>query len=401
MTIFLFIKQFVDMLYQYQILDYGMVIFAIGLIAYKFFKEKMYIDFKRRICIEDAVITGLAVIFFASFCRNTSFYGVFFKVLSAFLIYYLGRVYGFDKEKYGKWLSLAGYLVIYSNFIYRCYLFGWKLFVSEELIQNGILDTGAFYYYKTDLAVGIIISSAFVYAFSKIKYLKWFTVWGIAGYMVFYSYARTAMILLVAEYLLIIFYEISKKNAGIRVTKTGINCINAIIYILVIGAFIFIQVKVKNDVSFHPMVVDESGKATVLEKLFHGRHVIWWETTKYFSTQNLMTRMLGIDLGTEYLHNSMGDRMHSMYFKTLYSVGYIGVLFLTAFVTCTLKNIIQCKDKVISYVTVALLFVFLFMGLTIESLELTQMSWYMMLFCGAIVTMNKKGDGTYGVYKER
>lgn len=35
MSFFLFIKQFVDMLYPYQILDYGMVILVILLLAYQ------------------------------------------------------------------------------------------------------------------------------------------------------------------------------------------------------------------------------------------------------------------------------------------------------------------------------------------------------------------------------
>lgn len=383
MALFLFLKQFVDMLYQYQILDYGMVLFAVALLGYKIQKDRVYVNIKEKICIADIMVLLLAVVFGFAFIRNMSFYGVFFKVLSAFLLYFLGRVYGKEISKHGKWLALAGYLVIYANLIYRCYLFGGTLLASEELVQNGILDTGAFYYYKTDLAVGIIIASIFVYAFSENRYLKWFTVIPVTAYMVFYSNARTGMMLLVAEYLLIGICEVAKRRGRIKVSDKIIKVLAAMFFIIMVAAFIFIQIFVKNNTTFQPSVRNEIGEFTLMEKLFHGRHVIWWETTKYFSEQDFFTRVVGIDLGTEHLHNSTGDRMHSMYFKLLYSVGYIGVLFFAGFVTNVLKQLNKCKNSQVIYVSLALLLVFMVMGLTIESLELTQMSWFMMLFSGA------------------
>ena len=383
MTVFLFLKQFVDILYQYQILDYGMVIFAIVLLGYKVWKDRVYVNIKEKMCMADIIVLLLIGVFGFAFLRNMSFYGVFFKVLSAFLIYFLGRVYGREITKYGKWLALAGYLVIYANLLYRCYIFGGKLFVSEELLQKGILDTGAFYYYKTDLAVGMIIASIFVYAFSECRYLKWFTIVPVTGYMVFYSNARTGMLLLIIEYILIAIYEIVKIKGRICVSDKVTKVFIIATIIMIIIAFVFIQVYVKNNISFQPRVRNEAGEFTLLEKLFHSRHVIWWEVTQYFSEQNFFTRLLGIDLGTEYLHNLTGDRMHSMYFKLLYSVGYMGVLLFVGFIACILRQLNKCKNGQVIYVTLALLLVFMVMWLTIESLELTQMSWFMMLFSGA------------------
>lgn len=386
MALFLFLKQFVDMLYQYQILDYGMVLFAVALLGYKIQKDRVYVNIKEKICIADIMVLLLTVVFGFAFIRNMSFYGVFFKVLSAFLIYFLGRVYGNELIKYGKWLALAGYIVIYANLIYRCYIFGGKLFVSEELIRNGILGTGAFYYYKTDLAIAIIIASIFVYTFSQYRYLKWITIIPVTAYMVFYSDARTGMILLISEYVLICIFELVEKKNNVVISDKIIKTCVIVAFVLIIVAFVIIQTFVKNNTTFQPSVRNEAGEFTLMEKLFHSRHVIWWEVTKYFSEQNFFTRLIGIDLGTEYLHNSTGDRMHSMYFKLLYSVGYIGVLLFAGFIASVLNQLNKCKNGQVIYVTLALLLVFMVMGLTIESLELTQMSWFTMLFSGAAFT---------------
>ncbi len=392
MTTFLFLKQFVDMLYQYQILDYGMVLFAVALLGYKIQKDKVYVNIKEKIRVIDVTVLLLAVLYGLAFLRNMSFYGVFFKVLSAFLMFFLGRVYGKEILKHGKWLALAGYFVIYANFIYRCYLFGGKLFVSEELVQKGILDTGALFYYKTDLAVGIILASVFVYAFSENRYLKWFTIILVTGYMVFYSNARTGMLLLVAEYLLIGICEVAKRRGRIKISDKIAKMLVAMIFIIIVATFIFIQLFVKGNTTFQPNIRNEAGEITLMEMLFHSRHVIWWEVTQYFSEQNFFTRLIGIDLGTEYLHNSTGARMHSMYFKLLYAVGYIGVLLFAVFITSILSQLTRCKNDKLGYISIALLLVFMIMGLTIESLELTQMSWYMMLFCGAVFTAGAEID---------
>lgn len=385
MTVFLFLKQFVDMLYQYKILDYGMVLFAIALLGYKVIREKIYTNIKNSICIADGIVLGLMIMYTMAFLREPLFYANFFKIMSAFLVYFVGRVYGTELLEHCKLVAIAGYVIIYANFFYRYYLFGCQLFLEEK---SGLLNTGAFYYYKTDLAVGVITASVLIYAFGKNKYLKWFTILPVTSYMVFYSGARMGMITLIIEYILILIYEITKRK-NIVGKKTDsirkfIKVGSGVLFIALIVFFVVIQVFVKDNTTFQPYVRDEYGNPSLLERLFHSRHVIWWEVTQYFSQQNIWTRCVGIDLGTEYLHNSEACTMHSMYFKILYSCGYIGVMLFVSFVVSLFYRFTSCKNKDMIYCTLAFFVIFAITGITAESLDSTQMTWFMMIFAGAV-----------------
>ena len=70
MSFFLFIKQFVDMLYPYQILDYGMVILVILLLAYQIALVRP--DFRSHFSITDAIVWYSSNCFVASVCAGIS-----------------------------------------------------------------------------------------------------------------------------------------------------------------------------------------------------------------------------------------------------------------------------------------------------------------------------------------
>lgn len=391
MSFFLTVKQFVDVLYQFKILDYGMVVFAVGLLCYKVVKDKFYIDIKQKICVADIMVVFLTVFFTFSFLRDMSFYASFFKITSAWLVYFLGRVYGEQLLEYGKYLGIVGYVVIYANLLYRMYLFG-GIFVEDDKI--GLLDTGSLYYYKTDLAVGIIIASVFVYIYGKNQWIKWFTLIPVIGYIIFYSKARMGMITLVIEYALIAFVELNKRKK-IQVKyrdiwrKIFIVGIWGVVFVVLIG----IQTWVKGNTTFKPYRIDENGNIPLLERIFHSRHVIWWEVSQYFSEQSFFTRLVGIDLGTEYLHNEAAAPMHSLYFKILYSVGYLGVIVFTGFATSLLHQLSKSKSWKLTYLTLAFFIVFAIIGITAESIASTQMSWFMMLYAGAVFSTTEYKTG--------
>lgn len=128
------------------------------------------------------------------------------------------------------------------------------------------------------------------------------------------------------------------------------------------------------------------GQGSFLEKLMHSRHIVWWDILHYFSEQSFMTRLFGVDLETEYLHNSLGIRAHSMYIKQIYAVGYAGCFLFLAFLTGIFKRLCGETDRKLNYIVLVLWFMLLGAGLTVESLEATQMSWFPMLFAGMLFT---------------
>lgn len=388
MPVFLFLKQLVDMFYKYQILDYGMVVLCLFLLCMKIKKDKIYKNLKEFFCLADCLAIVLMMTYGLSFLHYPSAYGIFFKLESCFLLYFWGRLYGNEILEHGKALAIAGYIVVYANFLYRFYQFGFKFIVTGPEVT--LLNMGGLYYYKTDLAVGIIIAVLFIYMFSEAKWLKWITIAPISGYMVFYSGARIGKLVMIIEYLLILLYELQKRGRlSLKLKEKHIVWIGGTVSLFVLLFFIVLQIFPFEDIASALNV--ETGQGSFLEKLMHSRHIIWWDILDYFSQQPFFTRLLGIDLKTEYLHNSLGIRAHSMYIKQIYAVGYAGCFLLLAFLTAVFKKLVGEADKRLKYIVLILWVMLLGAGLTIESLESTQMSWFPMLFSGVILANAKEG----------
>ena len=382
MPVFLFLKQIVDMFYQYQILDYGMVLLCLFLLCMQIWKDKIYKNLKEFFCPEDFLVLALMLIYVLSFLRHLSSYGIFFKLESCFLLYFIGRVYGSEILKYGKALAAAGYIVVYANFLYRFYQFGFKFVVTGSEVT--LLNVGGLYYYKTDLAIGIIIAVLFIYVFSEVKWLKWITIVPVCGYMVFYSGARIGQLIMVIEYLLILLYELQGRDKlRLKFKEKYILWIMGTVSFIVLLFFIVLQIFPFEEIASNLSVA--VGQGSFLERLMHSRHIVWWDILDYFSEQSFLTRLLGIDLETECLHNSLGIRAHSMYIKQMYAVGYVGCFLFLAFLTSTFKKLAVETDKRLKYIVLILWVMLLGAGLTIESLESTQMSWFPMLFSGVLL----------------
>lgn len=397
MPFFLFAKQIVDMLYQFQILDYGMVLLAVMLLGYKIWKEKLYKDIRSKIVVTDVIVIGLGIVYVLSFFRYMSQYGTFFKVESCFLVYFLGRAYAKDIMNQGKLLAYAGYIVIYANFIYRFYQYGCKFVLVGA--EKTLLNVGGLYYYKTDLAFGILIAVLFVYLFAKNNLFKWFTIIVISGYMVFYSGARMGQVVMVGMYALMIGREYAvrhDKKLGIS-QKVMTIIMNGLMICMVL---LFIGIQVFPFEKLQEMFDLNTELGAKLNNLMHSRHIIWTDVLYYFSEQDILTRLFGIDLGTEHMHTSEQMRSHSLYIKQIYATGYIGcfLMFLLA-----KRAFCLCCDRVddkVKFISIIVWIALLGFGFSIESLEATQMSWFPMLFLGVLCSL-EQGKQEVSIASER
>ena len=77
------------------------------------------------------------------------------------------------------------------------------------------------------------------------------------------------------------------------------------------------------------------------------------------------------------------------YIKQIYATGYVGCLLFLSFFAGVLRKLCGEKEKVTRYLVLMLWVMFLGAGLTIESLEATQMSWFPMLFTGVLFVKEK------------
>ena len=91
MALFLFLKQIVDMLYQYRILDYIMVIWVVLLLLYQVALVRP--DIRKSVTWTDTIVVLLSLLLLITFIRSQSGYQIYFKVMSAFLMYFVGRIY--------------------------------------------------------------------------------------------------------------------------------------------------------------------------------------------------------------------------------------------------------------------------------------------------------------------
>ena len=131
--------------------------------------------------------------------KYTSTYQTYFKVLSAFLMYFVGRLYYDRIRECSEALACSSYLVVYLNFFYRIGQYGLKF-------RNVVSADGDLYYYDTDMAFAMILAMIFIAMFAKNSVLKLATIMMICPYMVFYSDAGIQKVLMLVSYTIILIY---------------------------------------------------------------------------------------------------------------------------------------------------------------------------------------------------
>lgn len=365
MSVFLFVKQFVDMLYQYHTLDYVMVIWVILLLAYQIALVRP--DIRRRFMVTDGVVAVLGLLLTATFLRSGSGYQIFFKVMSAFLIYFVGRVY-YDRirECYGV-LVLASYLVIYSNLLVRIHRFG----TAFLQVKNA---GGDLYYYDTDMAFAMILAMVFIAMFGRNTILKLFTVFLVCPYMVFYSDAGIQMALMAAIYIIIFIYLVEKLFENKKLADTllvaiilGLLGIVVVVYLPVLG-----------------WENPESVVGLFHGKLFNGsnmysRYANWQTVLDSCNSQGGFAKVFGLainaDINTE-----------SLYIKIFYSLGYVGLAMTLLLIASIMYYVTRVEDRKTYYLAVMMAVLLLGSGVTVNSMEYTQMSWFPLLFAGMVIS---------------
>lgn len=130
----------------------------------------------------------------------------------------------------------------------------------------------------------------------------------------------------------------------------------------------------------------ETGAGSFLENLMHSRHVIWWEVLDYFSQQSFFTRLFGIDLFTESMHNARHMRSHSLYIQQIYATGYLGCMLFSILIGQAIDRLRNNKFVNLFQETVVLGIIFLGVGISAESFFFTQVSWFPFLFLGGFIS---------------
>lgn len=366
MSIFLFLKQIVDILYPYQWLDYMMVALAIVALVYQIMLVRP--SLKGKLTLSDCCIGILLILFSVAFLKKDfADYSNFVKVLSAFFMYFVGRIYYERIQECESALSLSAYIVVYTNFIHRVLQHGLAIFSIENAY-------GDLYYYDTDMAVAMLIALSFIAMYARNNLRKFFTMFVVIPYMIIYSDADVQKILLFALFGILILYVL--EMAGVK-RKISDFMLGAAIVGLLIAVLILISPVFTG--SENNFLVELLYGESISAQNIYSRYDGWREAWKSISESSLIIKFFGLGLTTEI-------SVYSLYLKTLYVLGLSGLILMFMFIASVVYYVIQVEDRKTYYVTVLLAVMILGTGLLTNSIEATQMSWFPMMFAGMVVS---------------
>lgn len=362
MSVFLFLKQIVDVLYPYHWLDYMMVIMVGIALVYQIMLVRP--DIKKHIAFSDIMIALFGVLLTISFAKDTSAYGIYVKVLSAFLMYFVGRIY-YDriKECTGA-LVTSAYLVVYLNLIHRLYCFG-----ADFLQVNNA--GGDLYYYDTDMAFAMVLAMIFIGMYGRNSLRKYFTLFFVCPYMVIFSDAGIQKILMIVVVFLMFLYLLDKAlgkkklvNLCLSVTIVGLLCL---IVLLMVPVFM----------GEGGILGNMAGESILSMENMNDRYVKWQAVWEEFKGAGICSRLFGVTLSAS---------VENLYLKTLYSMGATGLILLFVFIVGVVYYVVQIEDRKTFFVTILLFVMLLGTGVTVASMEATQMSWFPMMFAGMVIS---------------
>lgn len=364
MSFFLFIKQFVDMLYPFRILDYMMVILVVILIVYQFALVRP--DIRSLFGVTDGIVAIIVCLLTITWVRSDGGYQDYFKVLSAFLLYFVGRVY-YDriKECYSS-LVFASYAIVYMNLVHRIWRFGIN-FIKVKDAQ------GDFYYNDTDMAFAMILAMIFIVMFGKNTIRKLFTAFVVCPYMVFRSDAGIQMVLLVVIYVILGIYIAELGLCNQRLSAALLTAIMA--GLLGIVLFIYAPV-VKLDIP-KSVVSIFSNRFFNIDNMY-SRYTIW-EQVLDSCDESLLGWLFGTSMTAKI-------PIQSLYIKVFYSLGIVGLILVLLMIISILYYVVKVKDRKTFYLCIMMAVLLLGSGVTINSMESTQMSWFPMLFAGMVIS---------------
>jgi hypothetical protein len=371
MTIFLFIKQFVDLLYNWKWLDVAMVLLVLGMLGYQYLLVRP--DIKKEFRTADAVVLGLVLLSTISFFRDVSAYQAYIKVMSAYLLYCMGRLYYDRILECDDALSLSSYLIVYINFIHRLVTFG------AGFLQVRNAD-GDLYFYDTDMAYAMILAFIFIAMFARNSLFKLFTMVFVCPYMIICSDAGIQTILFFVIVLILLMYVLEVALKKKKAAMVGLGLLIA--GLLVAVAFVYAPLLTKDTTGTWAIFGNNSALNVAN---MESRYADWQGVFDIRKPESVLEILFGISFNTHL-------PLMSLYLKAYYTVGVVGLLLGIALIVQVFVAASKGEDRKSFYITVMLAILMLGSGVTFNTMESVQMSWFMMLFAGMVISAAKPAE---------
>ena len=230
------------------------------------------------------------------------------------------------------------------------------------------------YYYDTDMAFAMILAMVFITMFGRNTVFKLVTVFVICPCMVFSSDAGIQMVLMIAVYAIMAIYFMElmsnqQRLAGIFLVMiiSGLLGIIAVIYMPALGF----------DNSEFVISLFQGGFFN--NDNMYSRYVDWKAVLDNCREQGLIARLFGSGMGADVI-------IQSLYIKIFYSLGYVGLGLSLMLIISIMYYVTRVEDRKTFYLAVIMAVLLLGSGVTVNSIESTQMSWFPLLFSGMVVS---------------
>ncbi|PKG23714.1 O-antigen ligase family protein [Niallia nealsonii] len=378
-----FLKPIFDMLWQYKVLDLLLIC-----LLFLFLLQRMH---NIKLNITSFIMLTFSLFILRSFFAKVDYstLSILLKIGSALLIFFAAQ---FNKTPNKTTKLIESSYIIPVITIILLALFG-KGYV---LWGNALTFVGP-YFYKTDLAIAIVLSIIFFrntlfHAQSKIlKFLVGIYIFGLAPFLILEANSRMFLIILGIFYIMIIIeltkYTRRKLNKSLTRILIGLSVVG-----LISGYSIY-------DNYFKPDDALEIKLST--QDIFslsntQGRSGIWEaEITHFKEAEHPFFVLFGfyIDKDVEFnTYSANGFDAHNSYLKVLINFGVFGLctylLFLVLIyirLSKLIKENVSDKEKYNHLMTIQMVFIFfLISGLTQSNLVYTQSSWYAFYFMGLL-----------------
>ena len=393
MSLFLFLKQIVDIFYKCKWMDYVLVAMAILILIKQLWllrPNKMTKTYGNGAVIKHGSyrisilkplkLPDICIIYFsisatvkllAYHSINVEIYG---KLMSAFVLYTIGRICKERILECTGYLALASYIVVYANVVYRWISLGSERFFTSRISEGGL------YYFDTDLSYAMLLALIFISMYGKNGILKFLTIFLVIPFMVLHSGADIQKILMVVIYIILFIYMAERAVKRRRLSDYILP--TALILLIVILIGILLPVFYGEKTSSVLYYID---KYITNTENIRERYSEWSNAKTIFLNSNLGWRLFGFGI------EPIGSIINQ-YLYTLYNYGYVGIGLLTTFIgSCTWFAIKEDNRKTY-YVAIMLAIVFLGSSIVLNGMDRTQMSWLVMMYAGMVVCKNELSE---------
>lgn len=365
---FFVLKIMADMLYQFKLADIFLSFIGLIIIIFNVNKENI------QLCFGDVVIVALFFLFSISFIKDISYYFDYFKISSAFLLYFIGRLNFQSDVNIARTLKYGFFLILYINAAVCFAGLGTKIWGHAETFSG-------LYYFKTDFALMLSFFLVFwLYSTSKHGIIYWISTF-LSLFLIFMCNSRIFYLIVVFILYFHYLYKKGKKIFNLR-------------HLILLFCLLILTITLISNLNQIPLFRSRhfiSLGYSSFGDLFNqsnmqGRNIIWNNLLSNFNQQPFFVRIFGAGLGFNYLYGIKELNEHSLYIKLIINTGYFGLFIWLLFVLYLLKIINKTIERKNSFITLSLLIIFLIQGISVPTILFTDSSWIPMFFFGCCIS---------------